>query len=278
MARVTAFCLLIGLFLPSALAAGETSAAVQVPLYAPRYFPFQNGEKAVYHASWNGIPVGSAEVQTRRLSIEGKPFFAVRVDARTSRVLDLVWKMRDTISSVFDARSLAPSRYVFNQRENQRVIDTDARYDPVAKKWSVDRRQKGKKPRIYEFDGPNTLDPISAVYLARSVDFKVGDRLLFHVFGGRYRYLLELTVERREPVAVGNRAVEAFRIVPKVTNLTKKGYAGRLNEATIWISADERRIPVKLTSRIFVGSVEMELAEGETGLRPTATAAAGRPG
>ena len=45
----------------------------------------------------------------------------------------------------------------------------------------------------------------------------------------------------------------------------KQGYAERLNEASVWISADERRIPVMLSSRIFVGNIYIERIEDKVG-------------
>ena len=184
--------------------------------------------------------------------------------------------MRDTVTSTCDAKSLSPSYFTFAQRENSRVIDTEARYHGATKSWKVDRRQAGKTPQNYEFESQNTLDPISAVYLARSLDFKVGDRLYFKVFGGRYQYLLELWVERKEPIELQSGRIDAFKIVPTIQNITKNGYANRLNDAAIWISADERRIPVKLTSKIKFGTVYMELVQDKYGTQSTA-AESGRP-
>jgi hypothetical protein len=278
--RLITVCVALAFLLASASQAGEPSvkAPPTVPVYQPKFFPFEDGEKALYRAHWNGIPVATAEINTTPMIIEGKKFYQVRVEAKTSKVLDLMWKMRDTISSTFDAYALAPSRYVFNQRENSRVIDTVAKYNPAMKKWVVDRRQDGKKPRTYEFESQNTLDPITAVYLARSVDLKVGDKLLFNVFGGRYRYLLELAIERKEPVELeSGKAIDAFKIVPKITNLDKAGYANRMNEAAIWISADERRMPVKLTSKIFVGNVHLQLVQDKAGTRSALTKPAEPP-
>ena len=242
-----------------------------VPVYHPKTLPFEAGEKGIYRASWNGMfSVATAEVQTVPTVVDGKKVFQVRVEAKTSKALDLIWKMRDTISSTFDAKALSPSRFIFNQKENSRVINTDARLDPTTKRWSVNRQQVGKRAKIYEFESQNTLDPITAVYLARSIDFKVGDRLYFKVFGGRYQYLLELFVEKKEPVALeSGKTIEAFRVIPRIQNITKNGYASRLNDATIWLSADERRVPIKLSSKIVFGSVQLELIEDKRGLQST---------
>jgi hypothetical protein len=267
-------CMLVG----SASQAGEAMIKPDaIPAYRPKHFPFESGEKEVYNASWNGmISVATAEIHTVPTVVDGKRVYQVRVEAKTSRALDLIWRMRDTISSTFDAKALLPSRFTFAQRENSRVIDTEARFDPATKQWAVNRQQVGKKPRVYYFDSNNTLDPITAVYLARSTDFKVGDKLYFKVFGGRYQYLLELFVEKKEPVSMkSGKSVEAYRIIPRVQNITKNGYASRFNEATIWISADERRMPIKMSSKIAFGTVQLELADYRRPTQSTALKARG---
>jgi hypothetical protein len=264
--------IVFGLVIVSTAPAGDAMIKPEaVPAYRPKHYPFDSGEKEVYRATWNGmISVATAEVHTVPTMVDGRKVYQVRVDAKTAPAMDLFWKMRDTISSTFDAKALSPSKFTFNQRENSRVIDTEARFDRGAKRWLVNRQQVGKRAKVYQFDSNNTLDPITAVYLARSTDFKVGDKLYFKVFGGRYQYLLELFVERKEPVALqSGKTVDAYRIIPRIQNITKRGYAGRLNEAMIWISADERRVPVKLSSKISFGTVYLELVEQ----RPTEAAA-----
>ena len=244
-----------------------------VPAYQPKYLPFEAGERALYRATWNGLfSVASAQVHTTAKLVDGKKVIHVRVDAKTSGALELIWKMRDTISSTFDAGALTPTHFVFSQRENSRVIDTDAKFDQRTKRWAVNRQQVGKRTKIYQFESNNTLDPITAVYLARSTEFKVGDKLYFKVFGGRYQYLLELSVEKKEPVELeSGKTVEAYRIVPRIQNITKNGYAGRINEAAIWISADERRMPIKMSSKVLFGSVHLELVEEKRGAQSTAS-------
>jgi hypothetical protein len=246
-----------------------------VPVYQARYFPFEPGEKEVYRATWNGLlSVATAEIQTNPAVVDGRKVYQVRVSAQTSRALDFIWKMRDTITSTFDAKALSPHHFNFSQRENSRVIDTDAKYDHSGNRWAVNRQQVGKRTKIYQFDSNNTLDPITAIYLARSADFKVGDRLYFKLFGGRYRYLLELFVEKKEPVELqSGKVVEAYRIIPRIQNTTKSGYAGRLNEAVIWISADERRLPIKLSSKIVFGNVYLELIDDKRATQSTANEA-----
>lgn len=273
------FCAAFALVTISFAPAAEAPVSPTVPTYRPKFQLFETGEKQMYLAHWNGlISVATAEITTTPTIIDGKKVYQVKVQAKSSKLLDLIWKMRDTITSTFDAKAFAPSRFTFRQRENSKVIDTEARYSEFTKRWAVNRQEAGKKLKVYEFDSQNTLDPITAVYLARSIDFKVGDRLYFKIFGGKYQYLLELRIDSKEPVKLpSGKSVEAYKIIPFIQNIAKEGYASRLNEASVWISADERRLPIRISSKIFVGSVYLELVEEEHRVQSTAAEARRSP-
>ena len=216
----------------------SSKASNVVPVYQPKHYPFDGGERLVYHASWNGLfSVATATVHTTSEWVDGQKFYNVRVEASSSKLLDFIWKMRDTITSKINANGLTPTHFTFSQRENRKVIDTVASFDRTTKRWSVHRDEREKVKR-YQFDQPNnTLDVITAVYLARSLDFKVGDHLYFHIFGGKYRYLLDLQVECKETIRLKSGNIEAFKFVPRIEDVLQEGYATRLNEAAVWISA-----------------------------------------
>jgi hypothetical protein len=246
------------------------SEAKEVPVLVPAqpdqqrpdFAPFENGENASYQASWNGIPVATADVRTSPLWVDGKKVLQVDVEARTQKVLDLVWKMRDSLQSVFEAETFRPKQFAFRQRENSRSTNTNALYDQTEKKWTFSR-VRGKETSRFEIDSSNTLDPITAAYLIRSLDFKVGDQLRAYVFGAKDRYLVTLDVVGRETVTTQAGTFDAYRITPRLQNLTKSGRADKTRQATLWVSADSRRLPVKLQSQSFVGSVYMEMVKNE---------------
>ncbi|MBI2361601.1 MAG: DUF3108 domain-containing protein [Deltaproteobacteria bacterium] len=225
--------------------------------------PPDHAEKTVYHASWNGIPVASATIEAAPVVVEGKQLYRVQVRAASWKYLDLIWKMRDTIESIFDHKTLNPRRFVFRQRENSKTINTTANFDPGSNKWVV-HRQQGRKVREYEFVSANTLDPILATYLARSLDFVVGDTVVLEVFGGKSRYQVSLDVVGRERISLKSGDFDAYRIVPRIRNLNRTGYAGRVREATVWISADKWRRPLRMVTQVFIGNVNIEMVEGRS--------------
>ena len=156
---LTLVSIVLGLIVATASQAGEAMIKPEaVPAYQPKHFPFESGEKEIYRVSWNGmVSVATAEVQTVPTVVDGRKVYQVRVEAKSSPKLDLIWKMRDTISSTFEAKALAPSQFTFNQRENSKSIDTEARFDQSAKRWAVNRQQVGKRAKVYQFESNNTL-------------------------------------------------------------------------------------------------------------------------
>lgn len=228
---------------------------------APRsFYPPDRAESAVYQASWNGIPVASASIDAASVQIDGKEFYRVQVQARSWKYLDPIWRMRDTIEAIFDYKMLHPRRFVFRQRENSKIIDTTANFDPGSNKWLV-HRQQGLKVKEYQFVSSDTWDPISATYLARRLDFVVGDTLVLEVFGGKSRYQVSLDIVGRERISLKSGDFDAYRIVPRIRNLDRAGYAGRVRDATVWVSADPWRRPLRMVSRVFIGNVNIEMVE-----------------
>jgi hypothetical protein len=224
--------------------------------------PFENGEKVSYRGSWNGIPLTAVDIRTSSLWLDGKKAFQVDVDARTQKGPDFLWRMRDSVQSVFEAGTFWPRQFVLRQRENSRSTDTNAFYDQTEKKWTVSRL-RGKESSRFEIDSANTFDTITATYLVRSLDLKVGDQLRFYTLGTKNRYLVTLEVVGREAVTTQVGTFDAYRITAQAQNLNKSRRADKMRRATVWISADSRRLPLKLQSQSFFGSVYLEIVKSE---------------
>jgi Protein of unknown function (DUF3108) len=258
------------LFLVPALLLLSDSEAKEVSVLVPgepgqqqlHSSPFENGEKVSYRGSWNGIPLTAVDIRTSSLWLDGKKAFQVDVDARTQKGPDFLWRMRDSVQSVFEAGTFWPRQFVLRQRENSRSTDTNAFYDQIEKKWTVSRLREKESSR-FEIDSGNTFDVITATYLVRSVDFKVGDQLRFYTLGAKNLYLVTLEVVGLEAITTHLGTLDAYRIIAQAQNLNKSRRAHRTRQATVWISADSRRLPLKLQSQSFFGSVYLEIVKSE---------------
>ncbi len=231
--------------------------------HQPRFYPFEGGESAQYEAGWNGIPVATAKIRTRPIWVEGEKLYEVKIKAKTWIALDLIWKMRDSIESVFDAKTFMPHHYVFNQKENGRRSETRASYDRKNQKWLV-RKTKGKKIKEREIVWPYSFDPVSASYLLRSLDIEIEDRFEINLFGGNNRYLLTIHIAGQEKIELNSGKFDAYRINAALIKQVSPGDDGKASEVKaregiIWISSDPKRFLLKATSKLWFGSVYLEL-------------------
>ena len=229
------------------------------PRYEPRFFPVDASEKTLYRASWGGIPIGKAKINASPVWQGGKKFYRVRIKANTLIYLHLIFKMRDTIESVIDADTLRPRRFIFEQRENNHKAYTEAVFDPKSNKWVIDIKKK-KKVKHHEFISPNTLDPVSAAYLIRSLDFKVGDHFQLCVFvGGKKRYPLILDIVGKERITIEVGVFDAYKIHLRLEKPGRSGKPSKFRQADVWLSADEKRLLLKASIKILLGSFNIEL-------------------
>lgn len=115
---------------------------------------------------------------------------------------------------------------------------------------------KRKQRRIPLSEG--TLDMISILYYARSLPLEEGVAISRPLNSGKKIHQGQARVVGAESILVGDRLWAAFRIqvdVRKAGGVFKKSKAAAL---TLWISSGERKIPLKVESKIWVGSFTVE--------------------
>jgi hypothetical protein len=256
------FCFALLLVVLAAPARADYISPQDVKIKTMDYHPgttnFEEGTYR-YQFSWQGIPVGEAQVDVEDKQIEGRSFLHVKASAQTGKFIDLFYRLRHTSESTFDAQSLKPQRFYSWQKENSREKIREISFDDNGKIRTTGLNNGSVSDQI-EFQSDNfTLDPISAAFVARSLPVQEGEELSFDVFSGKHRYLITFHVEGREKLVVGNKTYEAFRVVPSVKKLTDSEGETRLQSATLWVSADPSREVLKLESKVFVGKVSAKL-------------------
>lgn len=236
---------------------------VRTEKYQPQRTEFAAGTYE-YDINWQGISVARGAVTVRPSSGSGNDTMHVTATAQTGRVIDILYRLRHTSESVFNAHSLKPVTFFSHQTENSktklRKIEFTDDGTISARLWKVDRSGKEVPEESINFHSDNaTFDPITAAFLARSLPIQEGSNLSFDVFNGKHRFLITFEVGPREWVEAGEKGYNAYRVVPSVKKLTDSEGENRLKSATIWITADDRRDVVKIESKVLIGSVRAEL-------------------
>jgi hypothetical protein len=112
----------------------------------------------------------------------------------------------------------------------------------------------------------NALDQASFVYFVRTIPLEVGETYEWNRYFRFDRNPVILRVLRRETVKVPAGEFSTIVVQPIIKT---RGIFSEGGEAEIFITDDERRIPVKLKSKLVVGSVTLELTEWVAGERLT---------
>ena len=233
---------------------------VKTEAYHPEISSFEKGSY-YYNISWEGIPVGRAQVDVNDEENYSQPMLRVKASTQTTKFIDFFYRLRHTSESVFHAETFRPHHFYSWQKENSREKSRNIEFSDDGRISTVSTTNGSESDRL-EFHSDNfTLDPITAAFEARSLPLAEGKSVNFDVFNGKHRYLITFTVGAKEKLSVGGKSYEAFRVTPTVKKLTDSEGETRLKSATLWISAGPDREVLKLKSDVLVGSVSAELAK-----------------
>ena len=233
--------------------------SVSTVAYKPKHTDFNRGNYS-YKVSWQGIPVATAEISVNDPDVDG--IWKVNAGAKTNDWISTFYTLSFKSESTFSKNNFRPLQFISNQTENSKKKVKQVSFDQDGT-ITTQAYKNGKKEETLSFRSDNkTLDPISAAFLARSLDIKVGSKKSFDVFNGKNRYLITFNVEGREKLKVGkNRELDCFTVIPEVVKLTDTEGEKRLKSAKIWITADDKRDIIKIESSVLVGKVKAEFVK-----------------
>jgi len=246
----------------------RTTPPGQVCISTPTYVPPSSFKPLLgrysYSVSWNGIPAGSIELELNRKDDD----YEIHAKARTAKGIDLVYKLRYESQTVLAADTLKPKHSLAVVQTNSKEKTTELEFLPDGKISSKRKNHQGRVKTL-KFNSDNfTLDPFSAAFLALSQEWKVGENRRFDLFSGKSRHLIELSAVEKTELKVNGAKRPAIVIIPtliKKLNVTKETKKKKLRQAKIYISADQRREILKISSDLLFGSVNTEMV----GFTPT---------
>lgn len=256
--RASLLTLMAVLCLPT-IGVAENISAADVKVSTPRYKANTDSFSPplgtyTYEVSWQGIPAATATVVVDRENDKYK----VSSHAKTAKFIDIFYRLRYQADGKIDAQDFSPDKLVINHKENSRVKAYNITFGDGGMIRSV--QQKNDSKEVLEFVSDNyTLDPFSSTFLARSLDWKVGDTRFFDTFNGKSRYLIKLTAVEEITRDHNGSPKQLIVIEPTVRNLTKPTQDSKLRTAKIYVTKDERRDVVEIASSVFVGTVRTEL-------------------
>lgn len=219
-----------------------------------REAPFQEGERLVYKARWGRVPAGEAVLETLpAATVQGQTSHHFAMTARSSPRVDAIYSVRerqDSYTNLDLGRSLLYEKRSTGSSPRDEVIRFDWRNLTAT---SV----KSGKPQEPVAILPGTLDPLAVIFSIRMRRLQVGDVLEIPLTDGKKCVELRASVTGVEKVTVGDQTYLAHVVEPDMDSLSGLWMKGR--QVKLWYTADERQIPVRMQSRLPIGSFVLEL-------------------
>jgi hypothetical protein len=103
-----------------------------------------------------------------------------------------------------------------------------------------------------------TFDSLSCFAYARTKQLEPGVKFSIDIYDGKELHPAVVTVLRRETVKT---AAGEFKTVVVHPKLKTGGIFDKTGDLLIWMTDDARHLPVKMVSKVRIGSVTAELAK-----------------
>lgn len=225
--------------------------------------PFAPGERLDYALRWENVPAGTARMAVSSIkTINGEKVYHFVLTAQSNAFIDLFYKVRDRIDAYADLAMTCSQHYEKKQHEGRHkkkiVVTFDwthgrARYSSRGKARGTIALQKG------------SFDPLSAFYFSRTIDLEVGRHLERPITDGKKNVIGRLKVIRRETITLqsGDR-YDTYLVEPELNHVSGVFKESKDARIRVWVTADERRIPVKVMSKVVVGHFIGELTSAVT--------------
>jgi hypothetical protein len=213
---------------------------------------FQTGEKLTFQVSYGFVTAGVAEYSIPKIvKIAGRDVYNVTFNVSSVSAFDPFYKVRDHYETFVDVEGLFPWRFEQHIREGGYSRDFSAFFD----------QRKGKaKTSEGSYDIPkNVSDIVSALYLARTFDYtkmKEGDKVHLENFYKDKVYPLDILYHGKETVSV---KAGTFRCIILEPLVQEGGLFKSAGSIVVWLTDDMLKIPVKVKTKIIIGSIDAEL-------------------
>ena len=226
---------------------------------------FVPGERLTFILKWTVIPAGEAVLevlpQEHMAGIDAHHFV---LTARSNAFVDAFYMVRDRIDAWADSAMRQSLLYRKKQHEGRTRRDITVSFD-----WEDMTVQYTNADEVREpvSISAGTFDPLSIFFWSRSANLVVGGRIQRPVTDGKKHVMGVADVVRRETVTVSAGTFDTFLIEPDLTHVGGVFEKSPDAKIQLWVSADYRRLPVKLKSKVIVGSFSGELVS-LTGIGP----------
>lgn len=251
--------------------AGQTKQCL--PVRTPDQVPFGHGEKLHFSLSYNWLgvrtDVASATMSVDEFAFNVEPTWRIAFFVKTAKFFDVFFPVREHFESSVRVRDFRPQQFLRDTKEGNYTAYNLFRYDWEARTVGGDINKSSSGQQQVQFPlGDCTADICALVYSIRNMDknaLKIGTPYtVSFVMDTHYNDITLVCkgVEQRKVAGMGKVNCLKFSISVNAGEV----FEGN-EDAFIWFTDDDHRIPVYFTAPLKVGAVAGRLVRSE-GLKP----------
>ena len=215
---------------------------------------FDVNEKLTFVIRYGPIKAGTAIMSIPRIVTKmGRECYLIQTEARSSAFFSAFFKVRDRVISYMDKNGLFTWGFEKHLREGKYSSDRIVEYDQY-NGWAV--LNKKDSLRI----PPCVHDILSSFYFIRTQNLQVGKSIFLDNHSGKKLYPLEVKIHKKERIKVRAGTFDCIVVEPI---LRAEGLFKSKGRLLVWLTDDERKIPVQMKSKIIIGYITAELVKME---------------
>jgi hypothetical protein len=215
---------------------------------APRH-PFRVGENLQYSAKLGFIRLGTGNIEVARIdTVRGAEAYHFRFALAGGNAL---YRLNSTLESWTRVDDLKSLRYFNDNNENGKVRQRRFEIFPDSGFY----RQEGVKDSLPTVEHP--LDDAAFLFYMRTQALEVGKEYRLDLYFRKDKNPVILRVEKEEEMELPDGTkVKCLVVAPIVGD---RGLFAARQEARVWITNDEHRIPVQIRTRYPFGTIVLRL-------------------
>lgn len=212
-------------------------------------------EKISFDIYWLGIYVGKAVLE----AVNDAGTVKITSQIHSAPFISAFYKVEDYAESQLIKGM--PSHFRIKQWEGRYRSDKETIFDMDGGKVIFFNYLKGTRA---EHDIANSVlwDVISGFYFLRTQVFEVGKTVYIDIFDSNKFLKAEVNVIRKEKVKFAGKGETEAVVVKPV--LKSEGLFQNKGDILVWLTDDENKIPVRVETRVSIGTVTAELKQVET--------------
>jgi len=210
------------------------------------------GESLVFSVDYGFYKAGTATMKVLATKeVNGGQCYHIETTASSNDFISKFYKVRDVVNSYIDISGLFSRRFEKKLKEGKYKSNRyiDFYHDRLI---ALNTKEKYALTEIPIY----VQDILSSLYFLRTFDLKVGREEFIEVYADGKVYPLKVIVHRREKITVPAGKFQCLVVEPI---LKSEGIFKQKGKLMVWLTDDERKIPVKMTSKILIGSIGTNL-------------------